>query len=65
MPTEIKIVMKNEDSSLIKKFLSYQDTDGDITLSYECEKLKSMIDQSKAAFEGIPDSITVKASFEW
>lgn len=65
MVTEVTIRIKDEDSTFRQKFLMHSDTEGDLTLSHDNLKLKSMVDQVISNFKGTPEEILVKAEYLW
>lgn len=65
MSIEITILVKDADKTNRQKFLCYDNSDGIISLSHDCEKMKSIVAEAVANFKGVPDEIIVRASFVW
>ena len=65
MSSEITIINKNEEITNRHRFLHYDNTDGDLTLSTKCDALHKMVTKSIADFPGHPDQTIVKATFVW
>lgn len=64
MMYEIKVKIKDEDQTNVKKFLVYEEG-APIILSRENIRLKEMVDEAIAAFKGQPENINIKIEFEW
>lgn len=65
MLTEVSIIVKDEDSTLRKKYLHYNDVADGITLSQNCERLMEMIKETLSEFGKTTDNIIVKTNTIW
>ena len=58
MLIEARVVVKDEESTLSKKFLHYTDTDGHIIISDDSGGIRKMVEQTVQEFGKAKDQIT-------
>lgn len=61
IPVELTIRVKNEDQTLNMKHLIYEE----ISLSWEDELLRTLVNEAIDAFKGTPDDVIVKTKMVW
>ncbi len=60
--TELKIIVRGEDTSLTKEFLIHEDG---ISLSHDDPTLSKMVQDTIADFKGIVDDVLLKFKYTW
>lgn len=67
MQSNVKVVVKGEDSTHIKKFLHYGENEQNSTLkiSQDCEELAKMVQETLDEFHGIAEEVSVKIDLFW
>lgn len=64
MASEIVVTVKDEEKTLKRKFLQYEE-DAVLTLSRQDATLANMVEQVCQEFEGEPDDVVLKITMVW